>query len=292
MKVEDMGKFSFLGSEEEVHGRIFRAFRFEKRDGVLYVRMPFFFPDSVKPLLLKIGVDGDGWFVADDMGAAWGRLCARTGDATPYVKVLDSFCHYYCDYRYMEEDHSLKAYFNDARGFWKYIQLVSLAANADLYPHTMPDYSPQMGAMSDRWKEPGYLCPADGFMDLVSDMIVITNDEEYGTIVGLNFYFDGEFLPMSLRFMKTEQGITVTDFGGYDGGDLTDRLQVHCGDDLPKYSHLIDALCRRYGCDFSGQRLTFTYTDDSPVNTAYAAMHYLQIASIIGEIDHRVNGIQ
>lgn len=289
MKVEDMGKFSFLGSEEEVHGRIFRAFRFEKRDGVLYVRMPFFFPDSPKPLVLKIGMDGDGWFVADDMGAAACALSARVGDITPYSDVLDSFCYIFGEYRHMEDDHALRMSFKDARGFLRFIQWVSLAANADLYPAPMPDYDGfEMSSVPERWEVPKHLTGADDFIDLVADMIKVASDSDFGTLVGVKFYFDGECWPMTVRYMNGAENVTVTDFGGYDGGDLTDRMVVHCDGDFHRYDRLIEAVCRRYGCDFSHDKLTFTFTDNAPDTLACAAMHFLQAASVLGEIDHYV----
>ncbi len=269
-------------------GAIYEQFctdiRVDKRDTDARVMLPFYFPDSEEPLSLRMAQAGTEIFVTDD-GRAYNELCRRlsskriAGQMTRYFGRVQLECE-------PDRQWALTTCMQDVRGFFRYLQTLSLIANADLYPTIDVDYFERYKKYATMGEMPCKGSTPVAFLGELLESITVSHDKEWGVCVHAPFYFNDEACSMGVCFAQVEGGrVFATDQGDFDGGCLYDRM-AWLNEDVHAHDGLIRAICARFGGDYRDERIAYTIADEEVSSVPRAYFTFLQLASVLGEVGH------
>lgn len=254
------------------------SIQWSKKENELEITLPYYFPDSTEPLTI-VAVEVDGDICLHDRGRAMKELKKRTQDRYTYEDVANYFSRVWLSHP-LKDGEILYSYVNDLRDLWRFVQGITLVANADLYPQIDEDYY-EMFQLLQREEEPVNLtdgCYPEKFAEVLKDIFEVQQEETYGTLIKTDFYFDGEPCPMWLRLLKDDKGDTyITDFGNYDGGRLLERMEW-LNEEVDLSHPKVQKICGRFEACI--QEKTVMVKED--------VFAFIQLASILGEIGHYI----
>ncbi|MBQ7669833.1 MAG: hypothetical protein IJS45_03825 [Clostridia bacterium] len=248
----------------------------EKNGRTAKIKLPFYFPMSEGGFEF-VATEKKSSVILSDCGAAYRELSQKTDD--PYIlgEVFDYLARVFLNIE-PSEDRALTWLISesDMRRFFTFIQCVSICANADLYPFVNEELQGECEKYITRRD-----FPSDGeypaqFVEDLNRSISLEDG-----IVRSNFAFKDETDPMSIQVESGNGIFTLTDRGGFDGGDIIERIKWNNKDDIRQFGAVIKETCARFGAEYNG-KFSCSFKDGDSLPTA--VFTFMQFASILGEL--------
>ena len=183
----------------------------ENKNGTALIKLPYFFPESENQLFLT-AAEYKGSVYLSDNGSAFRELSARTDDAYVTGDVFTYLAGVFLNIKPNEKKEIVWAVSPcDMRRFYRFLQCVSICANADLYPFIDENRYAECSAYVTRFDFPSGAYPAE-FAEAVRTSLY----PKYDKLI-TPFTFSGESSAMCIKAEETRDGgVSLTDAGGFD----------------------------------------------------------------------------
>ena len=173
---------------------------------------------------------------------------------------------------------------SSVKRFFDFLQVVSIVANADMYPQIDNERYCEYKKYSKKYKFNGKTQPTKDFINQLKESIKVNYDADKGITVHTPFYFNDEACPMCLSIEKDGEQAVIENFGDFDGGRLFQRIEW-----LNENVHLIDNdilnICKRFSCDYENEKISLRVQKEQVYEGIFT---FMQTASILGEIGNYI----
>ena len=242
--------------------------------------LPFRFPGGGRLELLA--TEKYGSVIFSDCGAAYRELSAKTDD--PYIlgDVFDHIASVYMNVKPPKDRELIRPISaSDMRRYFGFLQCVSICANADLYPFVNDEMQKEYDRYSELWVFPEDGKYPEGFIEDMKRSLTFEDG-----IIRSGFAFKDETDPMSIQVVRGSGVFTLTDRGGFDGGDIIERIKWNNKDGIGRFAALVKNICTRFGAEYDGGEFSIAFKDGDPLTEA--VFTFMQFASILGELGSAV----
>lgn len=268
-----------IGEEEDIQKELLNEIKINHFKKYSTITLPYYFPFSKTPLSLTVFKKGDRVFVTD-----WGRAYSELNKRLPKIKAR-KMAKYFLRINFESEltfKNHLIAPISSAKRFFDYLQVVSLVANADMYPETDKEYFKNYKKYSKKHSFLGKTLSARDFINDLTEKIKVYYDKDRGITIHAPFYFNDEACPMCLSLTKDGEQVKITDFGDFDGGRLFQRIGW-LNENVDLITDDILVFCKRFSCDYINQTISLKVPKEQVYKGIFS---FMQAAAILGEMGH------
>lgn len=270
-----------IGEEDEIKQQLLDLIKIEHLKNFSTITLPYYFPFSDKPLTLTL-FEKDGRVFVTDCGRAYSELTNRL--TKPQARKM---AKYFLRINFESElnlNNHLIAPISSVKRFFDFLQVVSIVANADMYPQIDNERYCEYKKYSKKYKFNGKTQPTKDFINQLKESIKVNYDADKGITVHTPFYFNDEACPMCLSIEKDGEQAVIENFGDFDGGRLFQRIEW-----LNENVHLIDNdilnICKRFSCDYENEKISLRVQKEQVYEGIFT---FMQTASILGEIGNYI----
>ena len=268
-----------IGEEDEIQKELLNEIKINHFKKYSTITLPYYFPFSKTPLSLTLFKKGDRVFVTD-----WGRAYSELTKRLPKIKAR-KMAKYFLRINFESElnfKNHLIAPISSAKRFFDYLQVVSLVANADMYPECDKECFKEYKKYSKKHRFFGKTLSAQDFINDLTEKIKVYYDKDRGITIHTPFYFNDEACPMCLSLTKDGEQVKITDFGDFDGGRLFQRIGW-LNENVDLINDDILVFCKRFSCDYEKETISLKVPKEQVYEGIFS---FMQTASILGEIGH------